>query len=254
MQRYFVKIAYDGTDYAGWQIQPNVSTIQGEIEERLSRLFSNEQISIVGCGRTDAGVHASQFYFHADLPSKYAPDQLRYKLNNMLSASIAVFDVFTVDDDAHARFDAEERTYRYYIHHEKDPFVVGRSWYYPHQLNVDQMNRAATVLLGKKDFTSFSKLHTDVKTNICEVTKAEWTTRQEGKLVFEIKANRFLRNMVRAVVGTLVEVGKGAISVEDVKKVLEARDRGSAGMSVPAEGLFLSEVSYPFFRDHNKLH
>lgn len=249
MQRFFVKIAYDGTAFAGWQIQPKVSTIQGEIEQRLSRLFSNEEVSIVGCGRTDAGVHASQFYYHVDLPSKYPSDQLKYKLNNMLPGSIAVYDVFSVEPDTHARFDAEERTYRYYIHHEKDPFVVGKSWYYPHELDIDMMNKAASVLLGKKDFTSFSKLHTDVKTNICEVTKAVWKKDGEGKIVFEIKANRFLRNMVRAIVGTLVEVGRGAITAEDVQKILEAKDRGSAGMSVPAEGLFLAGITYPFIND-----
>lgn len=246
MQRYFINIAYDGTDFAGWQVQPKVSTVQGEIELRLTRLFSNQKVSIVGCGRTDSGVHASDFYFHVDIDEKFSTEHLRYKLNNMLPSSVAVYDILKVDKDAHARFDASQRTYRYYIHQQKDPFCVGYSWFYPKHLDIELMNIAAKELIGKKDFTSFSKLHTDVKTNICEVYQAEWIQVSDGKLYFEITANRFLRNMVRAVVGTLVEVGRGAIQPHDVKKVLEAKDRGEAGMSVPAHGLFLFGIKYPY--------
>lgn len=245
MHRYFIEIAYDGTEFAGWQKQPDVETVQRTIENDLSRLFSHSKVDIVGCGRTDAGVHASQFFFHVDLSDKYEANQLMYKLNNMLPLHIAVLGVHKVDSGAHARFDAESRTYRYFIHQRKDPFLKNFSWYFPQQLDIKQMNVAAGKLVGKKDFTSFSKLHTDVKTNVCDLSSAEWIQTSDHELYFEVTANRFLRNMVRAIVGTMIEVGLGNLSVADVEKIIKAQDRGEAGMSVPAKGLFLYHVEYP---------
>tara|TARA_B100000508_G_scaffold118450_1_gene98537 strand:- start:52482 stop:53234 length:753 start_codon:yes stop_codon:yes gene_type:complete len=248
MRRFFVEIAYDGSNYAGWQVQPKVPTVQDEIEKNLSLLFSHKKIDIVGCGRTDAGVHANQFYFHVDLEEKFTTSQLAYKLNNMLPKDIAVFNVHIVEDDAHARFDATKRTYRYFIHQQKDPFRNNISWYYPKDLDFKRMNEAARKLIGKKDFTSFSKLHTDVKTNICDLTHAQWYQLEDGIAYFEISANRFLRNMVRAVVGTLIEVGLKNISSTEIQNILAAKDRGKAGVSVPAKGLFLHRVEYDHLR------
>jgi tRNA pseudouridine38-40 synthase len=243
--RFFFHCAYNGTSFLGWQKQPNGITVQETIETELGKLMSNKTVSIVGCGRTDAGVHASSFYFHVDLDSTFTTDQLCYKLNNMMPSSIAIFQVKKVAESAHARFDAEKRTYRYFIHQNKDPFHQQDSWYYPKELDVKAMNKAAQLLLGKKDFTSFSKLHTDVKTNNCEVFYAEWQ-RDNNQLYFEISANRFLRNMVRAIVGTLLEVGRGEIQVTDVEKIIQSKDRGKAGQSVPAKGLFLTIIDYPY--------
>jgi len=246
MQRYFFEIAYKGSDYAGWQRQPNANTIQETIETYLSRLFSNNHIPILGCGRTDAGVHASQFYFHVDLEGKYSSSEMMYKLNNMLPRDIAVYSIERVKSDAHARFDASERTYVYRMHQKKDPFLTNSSWYFPKPLNIDAMNEGCKYLIGEKDFTSFSKLHTDVKTNICDLTIARWIKDSDDIIYFEITANRFLRNMVRAVVGTLIEVGQGNIAPSEVKTIIDAEDRGKAGSSVPAHGLYLAQVKYPY--------
>lgn len=246
-QRYFFECAYDGTDFSGWQRQPNAETVQQTIELMLSRRFKNTAIPILGCGRTDAGVHANQFYFHVDLPKDLDLEQLKYKLNKMLPTSIVIFDIIPVSSDRHARFDASFRSYKYFIHVNKNPFLDKYSWYFPHSLDLEKMNQAAKLLVGEKDFTSFSKLHTDVFTNICVLTKAEWREVGDGQIVFEITANRFLRNMVRAVVGTLLEVGQGQIEPEAITKILKAKDRSRAGVSVPAKGLFLDEVKYDFF-------
>ncbi|RFC55058.1 tRNA pseudouridine(38-40) synthase TruA [Brumimicrobium aurantiacum] len=244
-KRLFFRCAYDGTHYSGWQKQPNAKTIQGEIEEKLSRLFGNQSVDIVGCGRTDAGVHASQSYFHADLPTNFAPDQLRYKLNNMLPLDIAINEIVEVAEDAHARFDATRRTYYYFLHQHKLPFHQNDSWYYPRKLDVEKMNEATQFLLGRQDFTSFSKLHTDVNNNFCDISFAEWK-HVGDQLRFEIRANRFLRNMVRAIVGTLLEVGNGSIAPEEVRNIIAKEDRGAAGCSVPAKGLFLQKIKYPY--------
>lgn len=246
MQRYFFKIAYNGTNYAGWQKQPNAKTIQETIEMYFSRLFSNKEIPILGCGRTDAGVHASEFYFHVDLEMKFELSELKYKLNNMLPYDISVSSVHKVNPNAHARFDATERTYRYHLHQQKDPFRHKSSWYFPKDLDIDSMNKASKSLIGKKDFTSFSKLHTDVKTNICDLTHAKWVKTDDQHLCFEITANRFLRNMVRAIVGTLLEVGVGNIQSVELDKIIQAKNRSEAGISVPAHGLYLSGVKYPY--------
>ncbi len=246
MQRYFFEIAYKGSDYAGWQKQPNANTVQETIEKYLSRLFSNNHIPILGCGRTDAGVHATQFYFHVDLEEKYKTSELVYKLNNMLPRDIAVYAIEQVKSDAHARFDAIERKYVYRLHQKKDPFLDNASWYFPKSLDLKAMNEGCTHLIGKKDFTSFSKLHTDVKTNICDLTLAKWTEGSDGVVYFEVTANRFLRNMVRAIVGTLIDVGIGNIAPSDVIKIIDAQNRSEAGSSVPAHGLYLAQVKYPY--------
>ena len=244
-KRLFFQCAYDGTDYSGWQKQLVVKTIQGVIEGKISMLFGNQTIDIVGCGRTDAGVHAKQFYFHVDLEPVFSNQQLQYKLNNMLPLAIAINQVLDVDSEAHARFDATKRTYHYFIHQKKIPFRKNDSWFYPSKLSIEKMNEATNYLLGRQDFTSFSKLHTDVNNNLCDVYSSEWKVVGD-QLRFEISANRFLRNMVRAIVGTMLEVGKGNIPPETVKEIIAAEDRGKAGCSVPAKGLFLQSIEYPY--------
>jgi tRNA pseudouridine38-40 synthase len=244
MSRYFFKIAYNGKDYFGWQRQPKHISVQQKIEECLSKIYSNKPIAIVGCGRTDTGVHANDYTFHADLESIEDTEQLIFKLNRMLPDSIAIFSIEKVSDELHARFSASRRTYRYYVHHIKDPFLADRSWYIPRDLDFDKMNQAAKDLIGKQDFTSLSKLHTDVKTNICDVTKAEWVVNSKNQVYFEISADRFLRNMVRATVGTLVDIGLDKIEPEELRKILDAKDRQEASNSAPGQGLFLWQVEY----------
>lgn len=244
MQRYFIELSYNGKHYFGWQKQPAQISIQEEIESCLSKLNSNKEVNVVGCGRTDTGVHAHHYILHVDLEKMDEPIQLVYKLNKMLSQDIAIRKILPVPNDAHARFDATKRTYRYFIHFNKDPFLADQSWYYPHRLDFDKMNLAAQHLLGKQDFTSLSKLHTDVKTNICDVYSAQWVKVDDERYYFEISADRFLRNMVRATVGTLLEVGLGKISPENLLEILDAKDRSAAATSVPAHGLFLWKVEY----------
>lgn len=245
-QRYFFELSYSGKAYAGWQIQPRVNTVQKTIQNGISKLFSNRSINVVGCGRTDTGVHATKYYLHVDLPNRFENDQLRYKLNKILPSDIAIHNVIQVKPDAHARFDAISRTYIYKINTFKNPFLNDLSWFHPVPLDLNKMNAAALHLLGKKDFTSFSRLHTDVRTNICEVTVAYWEELENGDLIFKISANRFLRNMVRAVVGTLVDVGRGKTTSNSVKEILLVKNRSAAGTSAPAHGLYLSDVSYEY--------
>jgi tRNA pseudouridine38-40 synthase len=246
MHRYFFEIAYNGKSFSGWQRQPNAVSVQEIIEDTISKLFSGKKISIVGCGRTDAGVHSQQYFFHIDLPEEFDTENLVFKLNRMLSDAVVVYKILKVPEELHARFSAKSRTYRYFIHQKKDPFKNDFSWYNPQFLDINKMNEAALIFIGKKDFTSFSKVNTDVKTNICEVHQAKWMKKEDGSLYFEITANRFLRNMVRAVVGTLIDVGTGKINVEDIYKILDKKDRGAASLSVPASGLFLWEIEYDF--------
>lgn len=248
MQRYFVQIAYRGTAYHGWQSQPNAPSVQETIERCFSKVFGNSTIPIMGCGRTDAGVHAKSYFFHVDLPQDWEEEQLCFKLNRMLPLDISTIRSYKVSSDLHARFHATKRTYRYFIHQQKDPFQQDQSWYFQQELDVNAMNLAATRLLGTKDFGSFSKLHTVVKTNICTIFHAEWI-QTEDQWYFEITANRFLRNMVRAIVGTLIEVGIGNLTVEDIDTIIEAKDRSEAAVSVPAHGLFLWEITYPFLTE-----
>jgi len=242
--RYFFELSYNGTHFHGWQRQPNDLSVQEVIEEKLFLIHSEKDYPVIGCGRTDTGVHASFYVLHTDLPEINDVEKFIFKLNRMLPDSIAIHSIYSVDDEKHARFDAKERTYRYYIHQRKNPFEADISWYLPSELNFNAMNEAAKFLIGQKDFTSLSKLHTDVKTNICNVSKAEWVQVDEHKAFFEISADRFLRNMVRATVGTLIDVGQGKTGVNEITRILDAKDRSKASTSVPAQGLFLYNVSY----------
>jgi len=241
-QRFFIELAYDGTNYCGWQRQPNAPSVQAEVEDALTKLHAGETIGVLGCGRTDTGVHAHFFVAHTDLDAGTDVLQLRYKLNKILPKDVAVFRVYPVEATMHARFSATERTYRYFIHGEKSAFLRN-SLYLPKMPDIEVMNRAAQHLLGTQDFTSLSKLHTDVKTNICTVTKAIWV-QDDAQWYFEITADRFLRNMVRATVGTLLEAGLGKISEQDIPAILAAKDRKAAKVSVDAKGLFLWNVKY----------
>jgi tRNA pseudouridine38-40 synthase len=244
MQRYFVQVSYRGTAYNGWQFQPNAPSVQETIERCFSKVFGNTAIPIVGCGRTDAGVHAKSYFFHVDLPQVWDEQHLCFKLNRMLPPDISAIQAMKVSSEFHARFHATKRTYRYFLHQHKDPFQLDQSWYFQQQLDFSAMNSAAQRLLGTKDFGSFSKLHTVVKTNICTIFHAEWV-QTEDQWYFEISANRFLRNMVRAIVGTLIEVGLGNLTIADIDAIIEAKDRGQAAVSVPAHGLFLWDIVYP---------
>lgn len=244
--RWFIDLAYRGAPFHGWQIQPGVVTVQSTIEDALGRLMRCP-VPVTGAGRTDAGVNARRMIAHVDLPDGFEPGPTFVRsLNAMCGPDIAIRSLRAVAADAHARFDATERTYRYFAHTVKDPFASGLSWQAPATLDFEAMNRAAGRLLGRRDFTSFSKLHTDVRTNICDLRRACWMPLGEGRWAFEITADRFLRNMVRAVVGTLVEVGRGKIDTDGLTAVLDAKDRCAAGTSMPAGSLFLWDVKYPY--------
>lgn len=243
--RYFIEIAYDGTHYHGWQVQPGSPTVQEQLEKAL-HFKAGLSGHVTGCGRTDTGVHAGQFFAHFDLDEALNTDQLdllTYGLNRFLPEDIAVKRVFRVNGDAHSRFDAISRTYQYFINISKNPFNRQFAWRPGIVPDIPLMNHAAALLLSYNDFTSFSKLHTDVKTNNCAITHALWT-KKDDSLVFTITADRFLRNMVRAIVGTLLEVGKNKLAPDDFRQIIESRDRQNAGMSVPARGLFLQKVTY----------
>lgn len=244
MPRYFIILSYDGAEYHGWQIQPNARTVQEELEKAVSTIM-RYPMQVTGAGRTDTGVNASMMTAHIDMPHECDTKQLVYKLNRILPPDIAVKDIRRVRDEAHARFDATGRKYRYYVTTCKSPFNRRYSCRVPADIDFDAMNAAASTLLKHTDFTSFSKLHTDVKTNNCEVRFAAWSRLNENDWVFEIEADRFLRNMVRAIVGTLLLVGRGKISVEDFNNIIEQKERCAAGDSAPGEALFLSEVKYP---------
>lgn len=244
MCRYFIYLSYDGTNYHGWQIQPNGISVQEVLMKALST-FLRKPIEVVGAGRTDAGVHARLMVAHFDFDAELDCATVVDKLNRLLPPDVAVHRVRKVKSDAHARFDATYRTYKYYITTCKDPFSRAFSWRIFQTLDFEKMNEAAQTLFDYIDFTSFSKLHTDVKTNNCKMMYARWEQIGEHNWVFTIQADRFLRNMVRAVVGTLVEVGKGKLTVEGFRKVIEEKNRCSAGTSVPGNALFLVDVGYP---------
>jgi tRNA pseudouridine38-40 synthase len=251
--RYFLKIAYDGSPYCGWQMQPNAFTVQQKLQETM-QLFCNLVGDTLGCGRTDTGVHAKEFYLHFDCSSPIEDEKaLIYKLNRVLPESIAVFNLFKVGTDAHCRFDATSRTYEYYILQKKNPFIKN-AWYNATTLNIDLMNEACSLLMQYEDFTSFSKTNTQVFTNNCKITKAYWE-QKDNELVFTVEANRFLRNMVRALVGSLVDVGKSKYDLNHFKTIIESKNRSKAGLSVPAQGLFLTQVTYPenYFETQEKL-
>ena len=241
--RYFVTLSYDGTRYHGWQIQPNGDSIQERLQGALSTLLRAE-ISVTGAGRTDAGVHARMMVAHFDYEDALDGQQLCYKLNRLLPYDIAVQKVEQVADDLHARFSATSRTYHYYIHTVKDPFSRAYSCELHYPLDFKKMNEAAAMLLNYEDFGAFCKSGADVKTTLCQVTAAEWHQTSPSTWYFEITANRFLRNMVRAVVGTLVDVGRGRLSLEEFQKVIEGKRRTEAGESMPGNALFLEDIKY----------
>lgn len=241
--RYFITFSYDGTAYHGWQIQPHSVTVQEELQKALSTLM-RKPMEVVGAGRTDTGVHARKMISHFDHDEVVDCPQLVYKLNKLLPRDIAVQHVEPVADDMHARFSAKSRTYHYYVHLDKNPFLRSYSWQVYGNPDFELMNRAARVLMEYKDFTSFSKVNTDTKTNDCTITEARWDRVGEDQWRFTVTANRFLRNMVRAIVGTLMEVGRGRMTIEQLRSVIEAKDRCRAGDSVPGNALFLVEVLY----------
>jgi len=251
--RYFIQLSYDGTGYHGWQVQPNGVSVQEVLQKALSTLL-RQPTEVTGAGRTDAGVHASMMVAHFDWPAAHEDEgceempldctQLTYKLNRLLPPDVAVQAVRPVGPEMHARFSATRRTYHYYIHTRKDPFLRGYSWQVNVPLDFALMNEAAQVLLEYSDFTSFSKTGTDVKTNICQLTEARWEQLKPGEWRFTVSANRFLRNMVRAIVGTLVEVGRHRMTISQMRHAIEAKDRQRAGESVPGHALYLTNIEY----------
>lgn len=262
--RFFLRLSYDGSPFHGWQSQPNAVSVQQTIENALSTILRCP-VPITGAGRTDTGVNARVMYAHFDLnddqtTALIAEDTKKrflLSLNRICGPYISIYDVFPVAENTHARFDATKRTYKYFVSFKKNSFLFPISWHSPSLLDIPRMNEAASLLLSYSDFTSFAKLHSDAKTNICNVTQAEWTRwdstfletwedNQTGGIVFTISADRFLRNMVRAVVGTLVDVGRGKLTVEDFNRIIESRNRCSAGTSMPPQALFLWDVQYPF--------
>ena len=245
MRRYFLYFKYDGTAYHGWQVQPNARTVQDELQRALSTLL-REDVSVTGAGRTDTGVHARMMVAHFDTDKDIDCPQLVYKLNRLLPRDISADKVMPVSDDMHARFSAVSRTYRYYVHLRKDPFRRAYSCELFYDLDFDKMNRAAVMLLGHDDFAAFCKSNSDVKTTLCNVTEARWVKDGEYSWHFVITANRFLRNMVRAVVGTLVDVGRGRVSLEGFKDIIDGGSRSDAGESMPGNALFLENIAYPF--------
>lgn len=251
--RYFIQLSYDGTGYHGWQVQPNGVSVQEVLQKALSTLL-RQPTEVTGAGRTDAGVHASMMVAHFDWPAAHEGEggeeapldctQLTYKLNRLLPPDVAVQAVRPVSPEMHARFSATRRTYHYYIHTRKDPFLRGYSWQVNVPLDFALMNEAAQVLLEYSDFTSFSKTGTDVKTNICQLTEARWEQLKPGEWRFTVSANRFLRNMVRAIVGTLIEVGRHRMTISQMRHAIEAKDRQRAGESVPGHALYLTNIEY----------
>ncbi len=244
MYRYFLHLAYKGTQYHGWQYQPNAISVQEVMEGKLSMLLRSK-IAVIGCGRTDTGVHASDYYLHFDTQTAIeVPEKLVFQLNSVLPKDIAVFACFPVVLDAHARFSALTRKYIYHINFHKNPFIQELSFHFKPSIDVAKIQEVTPLFLGKKDFTSFSKLHTDVNNNICEVYDLEILPTNTG-VEIHISANRFLRNMVRAIVGTLLEVGEGKKNAEQVADIINQKNRSYAGPSVPACGLFLHKITYP---------
>lgn len=243
--RYFIFISFKGTSYHGWQFQPNSVTVQKTLDETLGTIL-NERISTTGAGRTDTGVHALVFcaHFESIKPDLATNKNLIFRLNRFLPKDISVSGISKVLPNAHARFSAVSRTYRYYISTAKDPFSEDSSWFLQGNIDLNLMNKACVLLLKHSDFTSFSRLHSDVKTNLCRIFSAEWE-KTDDNLIFTIKADRFLRNMVRAIVGTMIELGQGKINLKDFEDIIIAKDRCRAGKSAPAKGLFLEDIKYP---------
>jgi tRNA pseudouridine38-40 synthase len=242
--RYFLTLAYNGTSFHGWQRQPNATSVQQTLEEALTTLL-RKPIAITGAGRTDTGVHAKEMmaHFEGDL-SLEEEENLPYLINRFLQEEIVIYRLDKVKADAHARFDATARTYEYHLGFQKNPFKQQLYYYFHQPVSLEKMSEAAQILLEYEDFEAFAKTHSDVKTFLCNVTRADWESTAEGA-IFTITANRFLRNMVRAIVGTLLEIGTGKIEVADMHKIIQSKNRGEAGFSVPAAGLYLTEIQYP---------
>lgn len=241
--RYFIHFAYDGTNYHGWQIQPDANSVQEELQKALSVLLRHD-VEIVGAGRTDAGVHARQMVAHFEWDGQLDCQQTAYRLGRMLPRDIAIYRIEPVADDMHARFSAVRRTYHYYLHTERDPFCRQYSCELHYDLDFERMNEAGRILCTYEDFGAFCKSHSDVKTTLCKVSEAHWIQVDSTHWYFRISANRFLRNMVRAVVGTMIDVGRGRITLDDFRKIVEGKQRTQAGESMPAHALFLEEIEY----------
>ena len=240
--RYFLEVAYKGTNYSGFQSQKNSNTIQAEIEKALKILLKKE-LELTGSSRTDAGVHAYQNYFHFDFENELSGDSL-YNLNAILPNDIAINNLLKVNDNAHCRFDAIDREYKYYIYQKKDPFLTDKAFYFPYRLNMEKMLEAANTVKEYTDFTSFSKRNTQVKSFLCEIKESNWLVENEC-LVYQVKSNRFLRGMVRALTATMLKLGRGKMDLDTFRNIIEARDCTLANFAVPAQGLFLIKVSYP---------
>ena len=241
--RYFIHFAYDGTNYHGWQIQPDANSVQEELQKALSVLLRHD-VEIVGAGRTDAGVHARQMVAHFEWDGQLDCQQTAYRLGRMLPRDIAIYRMEPVADDMHVRFSAVRRTYHYYLHTERDPFCRQYSCELHYDLDFERMNEAGRILCTYEDFGAFCKSHSDVKTTLCRVSEAHWIQVDSTHWYFRISANRFLRNMVRAVVGTMIDVGRGRITLDDFRKIVEGKQRTQAGESMPAHALFLEEIEY----------
>ena len=245
-KRYFIELAYKGSNYHGWQIQPNAVTVQEVLDKALSTYF-RQKVETLGCGRTDTGVHATQFFAHFELTnhSSDLKGTVIQSINSLLPYDISASRFIETTADAHARFDATLRSYEYHIHYSKNPFLHELSWMLRDQLNIEEMNKAAAQLLNYTDFSCFSKSNTQVFTNNCRISRAEWVQTDKG-LIFHISADRFLRNMVRAIVGTMVDIGKGKLAPEEIHDIIQSKNRSNAGASVPACGLYLTTVKYPY--------
>lgn len=242
--RYFIELAYNGTNYHGWQYQPNAASVQETLNTALSTILKTT-IDVVGAGRTDTGVHAKQMFAHFDFDTEMDAPFYIHKLNSFLPKDIAIINIHKVSDTAHARFDATKRTYEYHINTQKNVFENENSWYHPSQLDIETMNAATQLLFTHTDFECFSKVNTDVNTFNCKIMEAHWQQNRD-KLIFTIAADRFLRNMVRAIVGTMINIGLGKITLQDFQTILESKDRSQAGFSVPAHGLYLTKIEYKF--------
>jgi tRNA pseudouridine38-40 synthase len=243
--RYFIHLAYNGTRFHGWQIQPNATSVQENLNKAFSVLLQTG-INLMGAGRTDTGVHAREMYAHFDSDNSFDITTLVHKLNSFLPKDIVIYDIIPVHDDAHSRFDATKRTYEYHIHQFKNPFIDELSWYFHQPLDIDLMNQASQLLFNYTDFECFSKVNTDVNTFDCTIFEAYWKRGKNDQLVFTISANRFLRNMVRSIVGTLINLGLHKITLDDFTKIIESKSREKAGFSVPAHGLYLTKIEYDY--------
>lgn len=250
LHRHFLEISYKGTAYHGWQTQPNALAVQ-EVLNTALKTFFREDIETLGCGRTDTGVHATKFYLHFDLVNKIdSADKMIRGINSILPSDIAVKNIYDVDSNAHARFDAILRSYEYHIHFNKDPFKTDSSWLLRDELDINAMNEAAKIIMEYDDFGAFCKANADNFTNQCKVSKSEWEIKDDG-IIYHISANRFLRNMVRAIVGTLVDIGKTKIPAQSIHQIIQSQNRSVAGASVPACGLYLTDVQYPYIKISN---